>query len=58
MQTAGAADGGDADTMACITGCIAEALCGGVPPHIADEAWKRVTADLLAVVDRFCARFM
>src|SRR6188768_3087448 len=30
--------GGDADTLACITGAIAEAHYGGLPPHIADGA--------------------
>jgi ADP-ribosyl-[dinitrogen reductase] hydrolase len=38
--------GGDADTLACITGAVAEAI-HGVPPEIAERA--RLTDDLLAV---------
>lgn len=49
--------GGDADTMACIAGAIAEAHWGGVPPHIARETRSRLPPDLLEVVDRFEARF-
>ena len=45
--------GGDADTMACIAGAIAEAFYGGVPPKIAAEVRARLDADLLQVVDRF-----
>ena len=29
--------GGDADTLACISGAVAEAHYGGVPPHIAER---------------------
>jgi ADP-ribosylglycohydrolase len=48
--------GGDADTLACITGGVAE-LMFGLPPEVADEARRRLTPDLLEVVDRFQARF-
>jgi ADP-ribosylglycohydrolase len=44
--------GGDSDTLACITGGIAEALYG-VPEWIAVEAKARLDADLLAVIERF-----
>jgi ADP-ribosyl-[dinitrogen reductase] hydrolase len=44
--------GGDADTLACITGAVAEAI-HGVPPEIAERARARLTDDLLAVLDRF-----
>ena len=45
--------GGDADTMACIAGAIAEAYWGGVPADIAGEARKRLPSDLLGIVERF-----
>ena len=47
--------GGDADTLACIAGGLAEALFA-LPEAIAGEARGRLDGDLLAVVDRFYAR--
>ncbi|HEX6268510.1 MAG TPA: ADP-ribosylglycohydrolase family protein [Burkholderiales bacterium] len=44
--------GGDTDTLACITGGIAEALYG-VPPPIGEEARSHLDDGLLAVIDRF-----
>ena len=49
--------GGDADTLACITGGIAEAFYGGVPTAIAEPVRQRLDPRLLAVVDRFRQRF-
>ncbi len=49
--------GGDADTMACIAGGIAEAFYGGVPEVIEAEVRNRLPEDLLDIVDRFRARF-
>jgi ADP-ribosylglycohydrolase len=49
--------GGDSDTLACITGGIAEAFYGGVPDSIVKEARTRLTPDLLAVVDDFYGQF-
>jgi len=49
--------GGDSDTLACITGGIAEAYYGGVPEHIREDALKRLTPDLVAVVDDFYRRY-
>ncbi len=49
--------GGDTDTLACITGGIAEAFYG-VPSEIREEARKKLTADLLEIVDAFYLRFM
>jgi ADP-ribosylglycohydrolase len=46
--------GGDTDTLACITGGIAEALFG-VPEWIAEEALARLDNDLRDVVERFRA---
>jgi ADP-ribosylglycohydrolase len=45
--------GGDADTMACISGGIAEAFYGGVPAAVASETKKRLDPRLLAVVEEF-----
>lgn len=49
--------GGDADTLACITGGIAAAYYGGVPREIQDRALGLLAAPLREVVDRFCARY-
>jgi len=49
--------GGDADTMACIAGSIAEAHWGEVPEPIAAEVRKRLPEELLAILERFYARF-
>ena len=50
--------GGDADTMACIAGGIAEAFYGGVPSHIAepvlfalDKRMRRIVGDFR---NQFC----
>ena len=47
--------GGDADTLACIAGGLAEALYA-LPVAIAGAARGRLDRDLLAVVDRFYGR--
>ncbi len=44
--------GGDADTLACITGGVAEVLYG-LPEAVGETARGRLTDDLCAVVDRF-----
>ncbi|MFD1510673.1 ADP-ribosylglycohydrolase family protein [Lacimonas salitolerans] len=44
--------GGDTDTLACITGAVAEAI-HGVPEPITDRARGLLTDDLRAVLDRF-----
>lgn len=49
--------GGDADTLACISGGIAEAFYGGVPDHIVGRADTMLTPDLVVVVHAFRARF-
>jgi ADP-ribosylglycohydrolase len=48
--------GGDADTLACITGGIAEAHYGGVPPHILQPTIERLDPRLFSVVREFCIR--
>ena len=49
--------GGDADTMACIAGAIAEAHYGGVPEPIARAVRARLSPELLEVLDRFESRY-
>ncbi len=45
--------GGDSDTIACITGGIAEAFYGEVPAEIAEQVWRRLDEPLTAVVREF-----
>jgi len=49
--------GGDADTMACIAGGIAEAYYGGVPDNIRETALARLDNRLRGVVEEFRIRF-
>jgi len=50
--------GGDSDTLACITGGIAEAFYGDVPPSIKEQVRDMVTPDLRDVIDAFRVTFM
>ncbi|MGI8979717.1 MAG: ADP-ribosylglycohydrolase family protein [Pirellulaceae bacterium] len=50
--------GGDADTMACIAGGIAEAFYGGVPEEISGPALALLDAPLREVVDQFRSRYL
>jgi ADP-ribosylglycohydrolase len=45
--------GGDADTMACIAGGIAQAFYREIPPPFVAAVRAGLPADLLQVVDRF-----
>jgi len=49
--------GGDADTLACIAGGIAEANYGGVPTDIADRVLGALDENLSATVKQFRTRF-
>jgi ADP-ribosylglycohydrolase len=49
--------GGDADTMACIAGGIAEAFYGGVPEEIASRTLAALDERLRGVVGEFRERF-
>ena len=49
--------GGDADTLACITGGIAEAFYGGVPTHISKKTLTLLDAPLHHVFERFCEAY-
>jgi ADP-ribosylglycohydrolase len=50
--------GGDADTLACITGAVAEAFWGGVPDHIAEGAMAALPVGLRVVVGEFRGRWV
>jgi ADP-ribosylglycohydrolase len=49
--------GGDSDTLACITGSVAEAFYGGVPAAIEKGALARLDDPLRGVLSRFRGRF-
>lgn len=50
--------GGDSDTLACITGGIAEAFYKGVPGEIKDKVKKLLTPDLWEVTSAFRNRYL
>jgi ADP-ribosylglycohydrolase len=45
--------GGDSDTIAAVTGGIAEAFYGGIPENIASEVEKRLPEEFKAVIGQF-----
>ena len=49
--------GGDADTLACIAGGIAEAFYSGVPDNIAERALALLDHGLRQTVVRFCEAY-
>jgi ADP-ribosylglycohydrolase len=49
--------GGDADTMACIAGAIAEPFYGGVPAHIGKAVTDKLDGRLGSVVNEFRAKY-
>ena len=49
--------GGDADTLACIAGGVAEAYYGGLPPELAGNVLARLDPRLADVVRRFRERY-
>lgn len=49
--------GGDSDTLACITGGIAEAFYGCVPSDIAKQAEEILTPDLRQVMKAFREKY-
>jgi ADP-ribosylglycohydrolase len=49
--------GGDSDTLACITGGIAEAYYKGVPPFIEAKVRDLLTSDLAQILDQFRKKF-
>lgn len=50
--------GGDSDTLACITGGIAEAFYGPVPAHVREKVKGILTDELWEITDRFCKTYM
>src|SRR5262249_51709533 len=48
--------GGDADTLACITGSIAEAYYGGVPRDVEESVWGLLDERLRQVTSAFRTR--
>lgn len=50
--------GGDSDTLACITGGIAQAFYGGVPEHIARKALDILDEPLRETVQGFMLRYI
>lgn len=49
--------GGDSDTLACITGGIAQAFYGGVPPWIQDKVYSILDERLGAITKRFMSLY-
>ncbi|MFM7406654.1 MAG: ADP-ribosylglycohydrolase family protein [Cuspidothrix sp.] len=49
--------GGDSDTIACITGSIAEAFYGGVPQNIAEWALSKLDERLWNITDKFMSQY-
>jgi ADP-ribosylglycohydrolase len=49
--------GGDADTLACITGGIAQAYYRQIPERISRETRRRLPAEFVEVLEEFGARF-
>jgi len=50
--------GGDSDTIACITGGIAEAFYGDIPNALIEFVKKKLTREMVEVVGRFYKRFV
>lgn len=49
--------GGDSDTLACITGGIAEAFYGDVPPDIREKVVEYLSPDLWDITNRFSKKY-
>lgn len=49
--------GGDSDTLACITGGIAEAFYGDIPKHLQKKVQECLTPDLWQVTEAFCQTY-
>lgn len=49
--------GGDSDTLACITGGIAQAFYGEVPELIVQRAREVLDGELGEIIEKFCERF-
>lgn len=49
--------GGDSDTIACITGGIAEAFYGGIPEDITEQAYSYLPEEFIEIIEEFWARY-
>jgi ADP-ribosylglycohydrolase len=49
--------GGDSDTLACITGGIAQSFYGGVPSWIRDSVYSILDERLGAITKRFMSQY-
>jgi len=49
--------GGDSDTLACITGGIAEAFYGDTPKHVQEKVQEYLTPDLWQMTEAFCQKY-
>jgi ADP-ribosylglycohydrolase len=49
--------GGDSDTLACITGAVAEAYYGPLAPDIRNKIKGSLPPDLLSITNRFCLKY-
>ena len=49
--------GGDSDTLACITGGIAEAFYGGMPQDVRAKVKELLAPDLWSVTEAFCLKY-
>lgn len=49
--------GGDADTLACITGAIAEAYYKGVPEHISSAVMKIIPQEFIEITNQFREKY-
>ena len=50
--------GGDSDTLACITGGIAQAYYKEIPEYIIERVRDIIPAELLGIIDSFNERFL
>ncbi len=50
--------GGDSDTIACMTGSIAEAYYQEIPMEIKQEAMKRLPKKLITTIERFTEKYI
>lgn len=50
--------GGDTDTLACITGAVAEAFYGGVPGAIAEKVYSFLDGRLAGITREFVRRYL
>jgi ADP-ribosylglycohydrolase len=50
--------GGDSDTIACITGGIAEGFYGGVPDELAEQAYTYLPEEFIEIIEAFQGKYL